>query len=601
MRPTPSFFEGVSDDLLDAASARLERRLFPAGSLILAEGDRRSEMYVLASGCAEALLVDRQGVERVVSAIGAGETIGEMSLLTGSPASATVRAVEDVELLVLREGDLGALEDEIPELRRNLITTLAARLARVTRLAVQEEPGRVIALEDGGGPDVLGYALAASIAWHCRAPTVLVVLGKQPSPRLSGLATLGPKPPFRGMQGPGADLLVSADLEDSFGPQLFASTLEELTRAFDYVLVQVPQTWAGPPIGFPRVRLGAFDSPDGGLAVDPESGAASSGREQFVRMPPFTPADFRSLEQGLLPAGTAAGAAVAKIARELTKLRVGVALGAGSMRGYAHIGALHALERLGVPIDCLAGTSIGATVAALYAHFGEVDRVAELLDGIGARMFRPTLSRRSLLSTRAMRRYTRRVVGDPLLEELAIPVGLVATDVDTQDEVVLRRGSSVAATFASTAIPGVFPAVRIGNRTLVDGGIVNPVPVNVAAGIGADVVIGIQLVRSDGVQTDELSEEGQGPVPSAVAAIMRSIELLQTRIGIDSGSVTSILVTPEFGSLPAGKLRNFREGRRYIAAGEAAIDEALPQLQASLPWLRPIGAQQPVVHHAVPS
>ena len=188
------------------------------------------------------------------------------------------------------------------------------------------------------------------------------------------------------------------------------------------------------------------------------------------------------------------------------------------MRGYAHIGALRALERHEVPADCLAGSSIGATVAALYAGLGDLDRVEEILDGIGARMFRPTLSRKSLLTTAAMRRYVRRAFGDPALEELRIPLGVVATDVDTQDEVVLRRGSSVAAVFASAAVPGVFPAVRIGSHTLVDGGIVNPVPVTVAATMGADVVVGIRLVHGGGVQLDEISEAGEGPVPSAVAA-----------------------------------------------------------------------------------
>jgi NTE family protein len=204
-------------------------------------------------------------------------------------------------------------------------------------------------------------------------------------------------------------------------------------------------------------------------------------------------------------------------------------------------------------------------------------------------MFRLRVSRKSLLSTAAMRRYARRMLGDPRLEDLPIPVAVVATDVDTQDEVVLRRGSIVSAVFASAAVPGVFPAVRLGTRTLVDGGVVNPVPASAAAALGADVVIGVRLVHSMGIQADEVSEEGEGPIPSAVAAIMRSIELLQTRIGIDSGSVPLVLVTPHFESLPAGKLRNFREGRRYIGSGEAAVEEALPRLGAALPWLRPVG------------
>jgi NTE family protein len=158
----------------------------------------------------------------------------------------------------------------------------------------------------------------------------------------------------------------------------------------------------------------------------------------------------------------------------------------------------------------------------------------------------------------------------------------------------------VAAIFASGAVPGVFPAVRIGNRTLVDGGIVNPVPTSVAVSMGADVAIGIRLVHGSGMQVDELSTESEGPVPSAVAAIVSSIELVQTRIVTASGSTPTILITPEFGSLPAGKLRHFRDGRRLVAAGEEAVEAALPRLAAALPWLRPPDGAAPPPEPAAP-
>jgi NTE family protein len=565
-----SFFEGVPPDAVEAALATLERRRFPAGAVIVAEGEFREEMYVLCEGTADVILVDRRGVEHVVSAVHRGESIGEMSLLTQSAASATVRAAEDVELAVLRGPELEALLDALPQLQRNLLTTLSERLARVTRLAVHEQPGRLVILEDAGAPDVLGFALACSVAWHTRSPTLHIVLGN-PSLDLESLATVAPEPPFRGRRAAGAELVVT-DLDGHFASDRIEATLEELVRMYDHVLLQVPSGWTR-SLGERRVRATA-----GGFELE----------QRVLPIPPLTADDEAALEQGLLPARGAVGTAVGALARDLAGLEVGVALGAGSLRGYAHVGALRAFERHGIPVDYLAGTSIGAIVAALYARFGDLDRVADFLDGLGARMFRPTVSRKSLLSTGAMRRFARKEFGDLRLEELPIPIAVVATDVDTQDEVVLRRGSSAAAIFASGAVPGVFPAVRIGNRTLVDGGIVNPVPASVAASMGADVVIGIRLVHGGGVQADEFSEEGEGPVPSAVAAIMRSIELVQTRIVTAGGSIPTILVTPEFGSMPAGKLRHFRDGRRFVAAGEAAVEAALPRLGAALPWLRPL-------------
>jgi NTE family protein len=263
-----------------------------------------------------------------------------------------------------------------------------------------------------------------------------------------------------------------------------------------------------------------------------------------------------------------------------------VALGSGSVRGYAHVGVLRRLETLGVPIDCLAGTSVGAIVAGLYAHYQDTDRVADFLDDLGARMFRPTVSRKSLLSTRSMRKYIEKVVGDGRLEDLPIPLAVVATDLDTHEEVVLRRGSGVTALFASSAVPGVFPAVRIGNRRLVDGGIVNPIPTSAAVQLGAGAVVAVRLVSGGGVALDTVSEESEGPIPSAVAAIVSSIELVQTRITTGPATTPTVMITPQFYDLPTVKLRRFREGRRYIAAGEAAVDAALPRLQAALPWLR---------------
>jgi len=576
MPQTPPFFAGVPTAEVEALLSGLARRRFPAGAVVLAEGDYRGEMYVLSEGTAEVVLTDRHGSEHVVSSIQTGETIGEMSLLTQSPASATVRAVDDAELLVLPEEQLEGLMGRLPELQHNVVATLSARLARVTRLAAQEEPGRLVLLDDAGGPDLLGHALAASVAWHTRGRTVHVVLADSHSEALRELATLSPEPPFRGRRVFGSELLVARP-DGAFAGDRIEGTLEELVHAYDHVLLQVPRAWARRPAAERTIRLGSSDPPVPALTVD----------------------ELSWLERGLLPARGPAGIALGRVARDLAGLKVGLALGAGSMRGYAHIGALRALERHEVPADCLAGSSIGATVAALYAGLGDLDRVEEILDGIGARMFRPTLSRKSLLTTAAMRRYVRRAFGDPALEELRIPLGVVATDVDTQDEVVLRRGSSVAAVFASAAVPGVFPAVRIGSHTLVDGGIVNPVPVTVAATMGADVVVGIRLVHGGGVQLDEISEAGEGPVPSAVAAIMRSIELMQTRIATDGGSVPTIILTPEFGRLPAGKLRHFRDGRRFVAAGEEAVEAALPRLSAALPWLRPLdlpdGASSPPV------
>ena len=553
-------FEGISSAELSSALDGLERRRAASGSVLVAENDYLPEMYVLRSGSAEIAVRGSDGRLHVVARVGSGETIGEMSLLTGEPASATVRAVDDVELLVLKDDDLAALMERLPAIPRNIIRILSSRLTRMTRLAASEHRGKVLLLANRGAPELLGCALAASIAWHTRTPTLHVLVSESPPAALAAQATTRVEAPFPSRRGRGADLMLARP-EDGFDGAALRATLERLAQVFDFVLVEA-RSWPG------------------------EAADVVDLRSRVPELPDFEPGEQRALSEGLLPMAGRGGRALGPLARELAELKVGLVLGSGSVRGYAHVGVLRRLEALGVPIDCLTGTSIGAIVGGLYAYFRDTERVADFLDELGARMFRPTLSRKSLLSTRAMRRYIRKVIGDGLIEDAPIPVAFVATDVDTQEEVVLRRGSGVTALFASSAVPGVFPAVRVGDRRLVDGGIVNPIPVSVAVELGADVVIAARLLSGGGVDLDTLSEESEGPIPSAVAAIVSAVELVQTRMKAGPAATVTVMLAPQFDDVPAAKLRRFREGRRYIPAGEAAVDAALPRLQSALPWLR---------------
>lgn len=587
MNTAPSFFSGIAEaDVADAIQG-LDARRLPVGTVVVAEGDIPGEMYVVRGGAADVQIEDRAGTRRTVSRIGPGETIGEMSLLTRQPASATVVIAEDAELLVLDDQTLSELGRRLPGLERNIISILASRLVRVNRLAVGDEPGKLIALDDHGAPPLLGFALASSIAWHTRGKVIHVAITDGPAVKLDALRTLEPVAPFRGSRKPGAELVVARP-EGELAPDRIQSTLLRLTDAYDVVVVQVAGGAAERLEGASTVRLGSSEPPPGGHAIEVGPPAEPPERPgPLARVPELSAEDERELARGLLPATTDAGRELARLARELCGLKVGVALGTGSMRGYAHLGVLRGLERAGVPVDCIAGASIGSVIAGAYVLLGSVDDAADFVDELGSRMFRPTLSRRSMLSTRSMRRYIRKRFGDPQLEESPIPLAVVATDMDTHEEVVLSRGSGASALFASSAIPGVFPAVRIGNRTLVDGGIVNPVPTSVAADMGAGVVIGVRLVSGGGIG-EEVSEESEGPLPTAIAAIVRSIETVQTRIKAETGTVPVVQLTPELGGIEPGKLRKFKEGRRFMSAGEEAVEAAMPRLEAALPWLRPV-------------
>ena len=564
-RPTESVLAGIPESTLDA----LPRQTLPTGTVLVAEDDYPGKMYVLLSGEAEVVVTGRDGREHTIHTATAGEPIGEMSLLTGRPASATVRTTEDSEVLLFRSEDLSTLGQSHPVVYRNLMAILAARLAGTNRLAVGETPSRTIVLDDRGAPARLAYALACSIAWHTRAATLLVTLDEG--------ATAAPPPAAR-PSAPRVDVTSS-------GREALGELLTDARRAYETVLVCVRGDDL--PEGDRVVRLGPPRSAGmEGLSAEAWTEVASPlpPRDGILRIPALDAEDEQALERMFLPNRSPAGAAIGWLARELTGLRVGIALGAGSSRGYAHIGALRALERHRIPVDCMAGASIGSIVGVLYSRYRNLDEIAGILDDIGDHVFRPTLSRRSLMSTRSMKRFVARNLGDALIEELQIPVAIVTADLVSGEEVVLQRGSAARALFASIAVPGIFPPVCLGQRVLVDGGVLDPLPVNVAAGMGAGVVVGVKLSGGPGtVRLDEISEEGDAQVPSVVGTILRAIELVQTHVARELDQTATVVVTPEIGG---GTLRNFKSGRRYIESGEQCVEDALPRLAAAMPWLR---------------
>ena len=135
---------------------------------MIAQGDTADELYVVEAGVADVFVADSGGREHRVGSVHAGGTLGEMSLFTGQPATGTVRAASDLDVLIVHAPEFERIAAEFPVVYRNLGAILSERLARTNRLAMREGPGRVVFLRDWGAPPLLVYALAASIAWHTR-------------------------------------------------------------------------------------------------------------------------------------------------------------------------------------------------------------------------------------------------------------------------------------------------------------------------------------------------------------------------------------------------------------------------------------------------
>jgi NTE family protein len=228
--------------------------------------------------------------------------------------------------------------------------------------------------------------------------------------------------------------------------------------------------------------------------------------------------------------------------------RIGLALGAGAARGWAHIGALHELKAMGLVPDVVVGSSIGALVGGCFAagRLGELESFARSLNRrrvFGLLDF--SFSGTGLIGGDRLRVRLQESIGSMRIEDLPLRFAGVATELDTGHEVWLRRGSLVDAMRASYALPGVFEPVRLGRRWLIDGAVVNPVPVSVARALGAERVVALSIAvdgtgrgatRHDGIETDPAEDEAP-PAARRGAGLLR-----RGRTGANAPGLASVMV-----------------------------------------------------------
>lgn len=254
-------------------------------------------------------------------------------------------------------------------------------------------------------------------------------------------------------------------------------------------------------------------------------------------------------------------------------MKLALALGGGAGLGWAHIGVLHALHERGVTIDAVSGTSIGALAAVCLA----ADRVNVLEDiarSVNARQVFRFIDidprKGSVLGGRAVTRQLRQHFGHGHLEDLFIPVAVVAADLVTGDEVSITRGGVVDAVRASIAIPGVFPPVRSGGMVLVDGGVITPVPVRAARALSSSPVLAINL-QGDYLRRAEINLPPGKRIMTPFRVGRAGISLLMAHVAKQSLMIDppDLEIAPCIGHVD---VRNFTRADELIRLGAEAID-----------------------------
>ena len=250
--------------------------------------------------------------------------------------------------------------------------------------------------------------------------------------------------------------------------------------------------------------------------------------------------------------------------------RIGLALGGGAARGFAHIGVIQVLEEAGIQPSLVVGTSAGSLVAALYANGksgAELQHIAETMEEATFADWTLPIFSRGMLRGAALARYVSAQVDGRPIESMALPLGIVATDLNSGLGVLFRRGDTATAVRASSAVPALFQPVKISGREYVDGGLVSPVPVRYAQQMGADLIIAVDISNAP---------EGN-PASDTLQILMQTFAIMGKSINVFELKNADVVVRPAL--LGVGSA-DFSARRRSIVAGRVAMQAMLPRLKS---------------------
>jgi NTE family protein len=247
--------------------------------------------------------------------------------------------------------------------------------------------------------------------------------------------------------------------------------------------------------------------------------------------------------------------------------RIGLALGGGAARGFSHIGVIQVLEESGIRPDLIVGTSAGSLVAALYASGKSGSQLAALAETMDESAFTDwSFPGRGLIRGEALAKYVRDHTAGRSIEQMRLPLGIVATDLDSGLPILFQLGDPGVAVRASSAVPAVFQPVRIGTHEYVDGGLVSPVPVRFARRMGADLVIAVDI---SAVPDGNATGDAMRMLLQTFAIMGRSISHFELRDA-------DVLLRPK---LPNVSGADFTARKRSIQAGREAAQAQLAQLR----------------------
>src|SRR5258708_5315720 len=656
-----TLFRNLQPDEAAALIARLQSASYERGSRILERGVWHGQLYIVASGQVSVLLQEgEQGPagahphgnhdgDLVVARLGPGECFGEMSLITGEPPRATIRAEQDTALWMLTQARSLTRVGPCHTRLKHITRTLSLRLPQTNQQILASHSAERVWLSfihDPGKPLELSLAVhvAGALAVRSRQRVLMLELCGQNQAlgphfalyeqqvRPTFLECLRDRSLLQAHHAPTttpageyypayAALAATHEQILALDGGILAS-LTEFATLYDYLLlVTTPATPNSLAQAAEAQSQRAMTLVSAG--VEPgETFASSLHGSIFVAHVPerptigvqdrfaaqlgcsvtrLLPADTSLLERcweqqktlSQVAPGAALTGAVDFMARHIAHQTIGVAFGGGGARGFAHLGVLERLLHYGVPLDYIAACSSGIIAPGMYLIGKSIAESEAIFLEIQRHIVQLTFPRTSIFSNKGLKRMLRDYCEDIRFEDLTTPFAVVAVDLSNRSAVVLDRGLLWQAALASVALPGIFPPVMIGEPILMDSGMHDPVPIRLVRKMGADILIASEL-------------GGQDPpsLESATPWLEESLDGQQQKGHHSPHIVDIILRTYDLAMATIGmhsireadvvirpklhrvSLRQFSEGRKFVTAGREAIEQAIPALRKRLPWLK---------------
>jgi len=262
--------------------------------------------------------------------------------------------------------------------------------------------------------------------------------------------------------------------------------------------------------------------------------------------------------------------------------KVGLALGGGAARGLAHIGVLQALSSNSIPVHMIAGTSAGAVVGAAYANQASPQALKEMASSMGFRDWASLADIRlphgGLIAGNRIKSLLKVIIGDVDFKDLKIPFACIACDLYNGEEVIMKEGPVLEAVRASISIPLVFLVVKHNGRFLVDGGLVNQVPVNVARQMGADIVVAVNVIPLHS-RRQPPKKEPKKAEPGMLGVMLQVIDIANLHIAATSLEGADVVISPDTSDFSP---TDFHQARDLIIQGEIAGELAIPEIKKAL-------------------